>query len=125
MKGNAEGSTLRLSLGALLANTTGFPLRCILSKSSSSKPRNKLRKTLTNQGEQALDAWMDRNIFLVWKEMEKPWLLEEELLKELSIPLNLQGNEQHPFHPELSRIRSNAKNQAVAMDPVLDTHPRS
>lgn len=45
--GNAEGSTLRKTLGCLLASETGFPLRRVGSGG---------RQTFTNPGEQALDA---------------------------------------------------------------------
>ncbi len=125
MKGNAEGSTLRLTLGILLAEQTGFPLRCIQSRSNAHKPKNKLRKTFTNRGEQALDDWLNENIFMTWQELDQPWLLEEQLILELSVPLNLQGNKQHAFHSELSQLRSDAKKSAVEADAVIDNHART
>ena len=51
-QGNAEGSTLRLTLGVLLAGKSGFPLRRV----GSGK-----RMTLTHIGEQWLDTWMQEN----------------------------------------------------------------
>ena len=48
-RGNAEGSTLRRTLGILLAEKSGFPLRRV----GSGK-----RMTFTHIGEQWLDEWM-------------------------------------------------------------------
>ena len=63
-KGNADGSTLRRSLGILLAKESGFPLRRV----GSGK-----KMTLTNKGEQWLDRWMQENAFVTWIENEEPW----------------------------------------------------
>ena len=49
-QGNAEGSTLRLTLGVLLEGKSGFPLRRVGSG------KKKDRFTLTHLGEQWLDA---------------------------------------------------------------------
>ena len=49
-RGNAEGSTLRLTLGTLLSRESDFPLRRVGSGN---------RKTFTHLGEQWLDKWMD------------------------------------------------------------------
>ena len=70
-KGNAEGSTLRRSLGILLTQESNYPLRRV----GSGK-----RMTLTHNGEQWLDDWMDKNAFVFWVEHQSPWELEEELL---------------------------------------------
>jgi hypothetical protein len=42
----------------------------------------------------------------------EPWLLEDELIAKLSLPLNLHGNARHPFHPVLSAMRREAKERA-------------
>ena len=105
-RGNAEGSTLRLTLGALLAPLNDFPLRRVGSGN---------RMTLTHLGEQWLDGWMADNAKVCWVEHPQPWVLEDELLKSLSLPLNLQGNTHHPFFGLLGEIRRAAKAAAREM----------
>ena len=114
-KGNADGSTLRRSLGILLAKESGYPLRRV----GSGK-----KMTLTNKGEQCLDRWMQENAFVTWIENEEPWDLENQLLNSLSIPLNIQGNKHHPYASLLAQIRSQAIVQAEEADVVDDNDPR-
>ena len=102
-RGNAEGSTLRLTLGSLLSKKSGYELRRV----GSGK-----RKTFTHLGEQWLDEWMNDNAFVFWVEHKKPWLIEKELLRHFSLPLNIQDNDHHPFSKNLSNIRTKAKRMA-------------
>jgi hypothetical protein len=102
-RGNAEGSTLRLTLGVLLARKSCFPLRRVGSGR---------RMTFTHLGEQWLDSWMEKNAFVCWVEHPSPWDLEYELLDALSLPLNIQGNQRHPFSSELSNMRKESKKLA-------------
>jgi hypothetical protein len=44
-------------------------------------------------------------------EHPEPWLIEEKLIRELALPLNLQGND-HPFCPVLTQLRTEAKARA-------------
>jgi hypothetical protein len=104
--GNSEGSTLRLTLGVLLATQSGFPLRRV----GSGK-----RMTLTHIGEQWLDDWMETNAFVCWVEHQSPWSVERELITSVSLPLNIMDNDRHPFSTELSRLRSLAKKSAREM----------
>lgn len=99
-RGNAEGSTLRLTLGVLLAEQSDFPLRRVGSGN---------RMTLTHLGEQWLDNWMHDNARVCWVEHDQPWILEEKLLRQVSLPLNVQGNAHHGFSARLSEIRQAAK----------------
>ena len=99
-RGNAEGSTLRLTLGALWAPLSDYPLRRV----GSGK-----RMTLTHLGERWLDDWMAENERVCWLEHASHWELEAELLRSISLPLNLQGNAHHPFSQRLSEIRKAAK----------------
>ena len=101
-RGNAEGSTLRLTLGCLLEHDLGTELRRVGSG----------RRKTFGPAEAKLSDWMRRNARVVWTVRDEPWLLEDELIRELSLPLNLQGNQAHPFHPELTHIRSEAKARA-------------
>lgn len=105
-RGNAEGSTLRLTLGILLANRSDFPLRRVGSGN---------RMTLTHLGEQWLDHWMTENAKVCWVEHPQPWVLEDEMLRRLSLPLNVQGNGHHPFCARLSEMRQAAKAAAREM----------
>jgi len=38
-----------------------------------------------------------------WVPHAQPWLLEEELIAALDLPLNLQGNSHNPFYPMMKR----------------------
>jgi hypothetical protein len=102
-RGNAEGSTLRRSLGVLLTGQSDFPLRRV----GSGK-----RLTFTHLGEQWLDDWMEHNAFVCWIEHPTPWELEDELLGTLSLPLNIKGNKDHLFADSLSQLRKDAIKQA-------------
>ena len=113
--GNAEGSTLRRTLGILLAPESGFPLRRV----GSGK-----RMTFTNAGERWLDAWMLENAFVTWLEHDEPWLLEDELLCTVSLPLNLKGNRHHPFATQLSGLRRRANADARELPILNDKDPR-
>jgi hypothetical protein len=106
--GNAEGSTLRKTLGCLLADELGIQLRRLGSGN---------RMTF-GTGEQALSAWMAENAFVSWVAREAPWELEDELIGGLDLPLNLKGNQRNPFHPVLTQVRARCVAQARAL-PVL------
>jgi hypothetical protein len=108
-RGNAEGSTLRLTLGCLLSDVLGIQLRRV---------GGGRRFTFTNEGEQVLDAWMALNARVTWVVVEKPWQVENTLLASLPLPLNLQGNK-HPFVPILQQVRKAAKARA-RMLPIVD-----
>lgn len=105
-RGNAEGSTLRLTLGTLLANHSDFPL-CRVGSGH--------RMTFTHLGEQWLDAWLEQNAMVCWVEHFEPWLLEHEILRDHSLPLNIQDNRHHPFCMTLSKLRQDAKSRAREM----------
>lgn len=98
-RGNAEGSTLRRTLGVLLTDTSDYPLRRV----GSGK-----RMTFTHLGEQWLDNWMEKNAFVCWVEHPSPWDVEASTIETLSLPLNIQDNALHPFSRELSKLRTDA-----------------
>ena len=105
MKGNAEGSTLRLTLGCLLADELGIQLRRV----GSGK-----RMTFAD-GEVELSKWLGENAFVTWKVHSEPWRLEEELISQISLPLNLSKNQNHSFYSILSNIRKHAKLRAKVL----------
>lgn len=110
--GNAEGSTLRLTLGVLLTELSDFPLRRV--------GKGK-RMTFTHLGEQWLDNWMADHAHVCWVQHDEPWILENELLKTYSLPLNIQDNRHHPFSVTLCDMRRAAKAKAREM-PIANEH---
>lgn len=108
-RGNAEGSTLRLTLGCLLANRLGIELRRIGSGN---------RLTFAG-GESVLSSWMHDNAFVAWHVDVEPWTLERQILGGVALPLNLDMNRGHAFHPVLSQLRREAKEGARRL-PVVD-----
>jgi hypothetical protein len=106
--GNAEGSTLRKTLGCLLADQLGIQLRRVGSG----------RRMTFADGEKLLSAWMSQNAFVSWLIRDRPWELERDLITTVDLPLNLEGNTAHWFHPELTQVRARCVAQANAL-PVL------
>jgi hypothetical protein len=112
--GNAYGSTLRLTLGTLLAGQSGFPPRRVGSGE---------RTTLTHAGEQWLDLWMDQNAFVAFLPHQEPWLLEDYLIRTVSCPLNIADNRHHPFNIVLKAKRKEALAQARALPIAAEGAP--
>jgi hypothetical protein len=111
-RGNAEGSTLRRTLGCLLSSQLSIQLRRVGSGG---------RYTFTNLGEQALDRWMDQHAFVTWVEAEVPWEIEKALLSSgLSLPLNVDGNTALEAAAMLSAIRLKARRLADELEIVSD-----
>jgi hypothetical protein len=107
-RGNAYGSTLRLTLGCLLSERLGIELRLIGSG----------RPTFTALGEAKLSEWMASNAYVAWVTTPSPWILEESLIPANSFPLNLDMNRGHAFYPSLASLRAAARARARAL-PVL------
>ncbi len=108
LKRNADVSTLRLSLGCLLAETLGIQLRRV---------GNGNRMTFA-AGERKLSDWLEQNAFVVWVVKSEPWEVEKELIQKVSLPLNLEHNKTHPFHDTLSALRDREKSRAEQL-PIL------
>jgi hypothetical protein len=89
-RGNAAGSTLRLTLGCLL----GLELRRVGS------------------GEATLSQWMADNARVCWIERSEPWDLESKLISQLDLPLNLDQNRHNAFHSRLKELRAQARQRA-------------
>ena len=66
-------------------------------------------------GEQVLSQWMQDNAFVAWVSQPEPWGLEEKLIGKVSLPLNLDMNRSHPFHPVLSAVRREARRAAMGV----------
>jgi hypothetical protein len=93
----AAASTLRRTLGCLLAEELGLQLRRVGSSE---------RRTNFGEGEQQLSTWMANNAYVSWVVREQPWELEDELIGKLDLPLNLKGNERNRFHSTLTKARA-------------------
>ncbi len=106
---NAEGSTLRLTLGCLLAGELDLQLRRV----GSGK-----RLTFTRDGENRLSDWMRQHARVSWLEIQQPWTVESELLHALDLPLNLDQNKHNAFHAYLTQLRNEAKQSAWSL-PVV------
>ena len=111
-RGNAEGSTLRRTLGILLAEESGYPLRRV----GSGK-----RMTLTHDGERWLDEWMQENAFICWMEHDEPWTIEEDLISIAHPPLNIVGNSKHHFYLTLRAVGKEAIEKARELPFADDT----
>ncbi|MGX1475839.1 UNVERIFIED_CONTAM: hypothetical protein RKD50_004647 [Streptomyces canus] len=98
-RGNAAGSTLRLTLVCLL----GLELRRV----GSGK-----RMTFGKTGEVILTHWMADNARVCWIEQDEPWALESKLISQLDLPLNLDQNRHNAFHSRLKELRAQARQRA-------------
>jgi hypothetical protein len=105
--GRAFGSTLRYSLGCLLSGVLGLEYR-----------RHGQGFGFGLEGETALSRWMHTHARVVYCVHEAPWIEEERSIDSLSVPLNLKGNEGHPFHTHLSALRWSTLERARQL-PVL------
>jgi hypothetical protein len=107
-RGNAAGSTLRLTLGSLLADVLGIELRRVGSG----------QRLTFSAGEALLSDWMSLNAFVCWSDTDEPWLAEEALIKTVDLPLNLDQNSHHLFHATLKATRAAQRTRAKEL-PVL------
>lgn len=108
-RGNAAGSTLRLTLGALLADQLDIGLRRVGTTGN--------RLTFSD-GEAALNEWMAAHARVCWVADPQPWLAESHLIGDVSLPLNLDQNAHSNFHAELTHRRAQQR-QAARQLPVL------
>ena len=104
-RGNAYGSTLRLSLGCLLGDRLGIELR----RTASGK-----RMTF-GPGERSLSDWLAQHALITFSVVAAPWRFEAQIINAISLPLNLEHNERHEFHGVLSALRSSSKKRARAL----------
>lgn len=114
-RGNAEGSTLRLTLGCLLTGELDLGLRRV----GSGK-----RMTFGHDGEARLTAWMADHARVVWTVTDRPWELERQLIHSLVLPLNLDQNRRSQFRERLSLARSEQRAKARNL-PIADASGES
>jgi hypothetical protein len=109
-EGNAESSTLRETLGCLLEAELGTALR-----------RSQSGNKTFGERESILSDWIVNNTMVAWVTTPRPWILEDHLLKRVSLPLNIEGNTSHPFSARLKELRK----KAVLRGEGLDVVPRA
>jgi len=101
LRGNAERSTFRFSLGCLLCDSISIQL-CDSGKS----------RTWGLAGERALTEWIAANVVVCWATYSSPWEVEEELLRHRCLPLNIKHNPTNPIRQDLKELRRKAKSAA-------------
>lgn len=107
---NAEGSTLRRTIGCLLSKK----LRIELRRVGSGK-----RHTFGKAGEAKLTRWLAKNAAVTWVKTKTPWSVESNLIKALKTPLNIESNRAHGFCRELCQIRAKCLKNAREK-PILE-----
>jgi hypothetical protein len=113
MRGNASGSTLRLTVGCLLREQLGIDLRRVGSGE---------RMTFA-EGEAKLNDWLGVNARVCWTVDHRPWEIESAIISSACLPLNLAQNKAHPFHAQLSECRATAKRRARELPVYLRSRP--
>ena len=108
MRGNASSSTLRYSVGCLLSQNLGIQLRRV----------GRTERLYFLKGESVLSNWLEENALVAWISHNEPWLVEEETVSDLNLPLNLAFNRDHPFYETLYHARQVAREKAKKL-PVL------
>lgn len=106
LKSNASGSTLRRTLGSLLAGDLGIQMRRMGTR------------THFAAGEPVLSEWMEQHARVCWAVSEKPWSVEPAVIRRLDLPLNLEHNRDHLFATELARLRAERRRKALELPPV-------
>lgn len=97
INGNTGSSTFRKTLAALLFEIEGW------------QPRMTDRPLLTKGDNASLRDWQHQHLRLTWAEHPRPWEIEDEVIAELSPPLNLAGNRSHPFWQTVTDARASFK----------------
>lgn len=97
--GDAEGSTVRMTVGLLL----GLPLRL--------RERTET-KTFGPDGEAELSRWLSARGRLCWHLHDEPWTIRPAVVAGAGAPLNVQHNQEHPFHPVVTELRAAAVAEA-------------
>lgn len=101
LRNTARQSTLRLSLGALLMEK--------LSLEPIARSDGRVDFGFT---EATLGDWIAEHGWISWVSHPTPWQVESRLVRALRTPLNLQGNETHPFFAILSSARARVREKA-------------
>ena len=102
IRGRADASTLRLTLGCILIDELELTL----------SPRPTDKRLDFGTGEDLLTGWIAPHGSVVWMTHSQPWTLEIPLIRAAKPPLNLAHNQAHPFHNHLSKLRRECTRKA-------------
>jgi hypothetical protein len=69
-------------------------------------------------GEARLTEWMAEHARVAWIIADRPWELEQQLIRTLVLPLNVDQNRHSPFHERLSQLRA-AQRAHARSQPIL------
>jgi GIY-YIG catalytic domain-containing protein len=99
--GNTGSSTFRYVLAALLIDALDL------------HPFMRGKKFLLPAHEnQLLSAWQQQHLWLSWAKREKPWEVEDAVLRIMEPPLNSKGNASHAFYPVVEAARRSFREKA-------------
>ena len=59
----------------------------------------------TDEGEDWIDNWSEKYSLVSWFENPRPWKIETNLINQLYLPFNIQGNLNNPFKPALIDLK--------------------
>jgi hypothetical protein len=106
LKGNAEGSTLRMSLGCLLQEELGIRLQTQRTGGNTF--------WFGEKGEKKLSQWLKAWARIAWCVEATPWESEKDIFATYGelLPLNIKDNPKNEFRKELKRIRSDCRKKA-------------
>lgn len=103
LRGNVGSSTFRFVLAALLMDELEL------------NPYMRGTKVALEPIDNAhLSRWQRENLKLSWWARERPWEIEDAVIRELTPPLNSAGNATHPFYARVGEIRSAFRQRATA-----------
>lgn len=102
--GNASQSTLRRTLGVLLADQLGLTLGLHVG-----------RPTYGDNGEARITRWLHENAQVAWVVDPEPWNVEQELLHTAVLALNIDGRSD-----DFVRSISTRRSQALAAARLLE-----
>ena len=111
MNQNAEGSTLRRSLGCILSEELDINL-CRVGNGKC--------YTFGKDGESKLSQWMEMNSFVVWAVISEPWKYEKYFINKLKLPLNLKNNPDNEFSTKLKSIRKEQRLKAEELQVLIE-----
>ena len=110
INGRARQSTLRLSLGVILSEESGYFLRL---------HKNEKRKYwLASKGEAWLSSWMNENAFVGFVECCDPKAVEKALIQHYNPPLNI-NHSNNEFSKKLKSMRETQQKYARQSPPAF------
>ena len=108
LKGRCLRSTLRRSVGCLLAERLGIELEV-----TRVSRLTHCHFGFGSSGELSLSNWMRENARVSWVRHDEPLFLERHLIKTLTLPLNVKGNN-HPFAKEIGSLLRSHEERALS-----------